>query len=423
MKLRKENTPVITSPAQIMKTYSTYYLNLVLVMTSLTLAQLSLPAQAVFTTESKFTAGDPATDDRFGTSTALSGNAVVVGAPFDDDLGFDAGSAYVFRRASGGWLEQKLLAPDGQAFDNFGAAVAVEGDLVVVGSPGSDSETANDSGAAYLFRWNGDQWIQEAKLTPSDPVPGARFGQSVALEGNTLAIGAYGALDENGTNSGAVYVFVRNGTEWTQQARLTAHDGWRAASFGFAISLSGDTLVSSAFGSHPSGEQGVPGAYIFVRDDTNWTLQTKLTGPRGQAFGFSVAVSGDSVAIGDYFDSERANLSGAVFVYQRSGTTWTFQQKLFPSDPRPQSFFGRAVAVQGNSLIAGALNLSAAYVFRNSESGWTETQRLATIVTSGDQFGTSVALAGNAALVGAPGADTIDTGNSGAAYLYERGGP
>src|SRR5688500_1184741 len=144
-----------------MKNHIASWLNLSLVLAVGTLDELMLPARPPFTTESQFTASDSAADDRFGKSTHEEGYVVVVSAPFDDDLGFNAGSAYVFRRTPDGWLEQKLRAADGQAFDEFGHGVAVEGDLLVVGSPGGDSENATSSGAAYIFRWDGAQWNQE----------------------------------------------------------------------------------------------------------------------------------------------------------------------------------------------------------------------------------------------------------------------
>jgi hypothetical protein len=317
----------------------------------------------------------------------------------------------------GGWFEQKLTAADGQAFDQFGTAVAIEGDLVVVGAPFADSGAATDAGAAYAFTWDGARWNQATKLMPNDPVQAGFFGRSVALEGDTLAIGAYQAVDDNGTNSGAVYVFVRDGTGWTQQAKLTAFDGWSGAWFGFTLGLSGDTLVTSAFNTPPSGVSGTQGAYVFVRDGSNWSLQAKLTAAanRAGAFGFAVDVSGDTVVVSDYLDSEAASFAGAGYLYERNGTMWTLQQKVTASDASAQAFFGRSVSLQGNMLLAGAVRANAAYVFRRSAGRWFEAQKLTGSDGSAEGFGASVDLTGNAALVGAP-----RTGGVGAAYLYAR---
>ncbi len=340
--------------------------------------------------------------DWFGYSVAVSGNTVVVGAPQEDSssLGVNstpnelaagsAGAAYVFSQTGGVWSQEAYLkpaavGPGGQAGDHFGFSVAVSGDTVVVGAIAEDSastgvnstpvEGATDSGAAYVFIRSGGVWSQQAYLKPG--AVGAsqasdEFGWSVAISGDTMAVGAYNeASSTTGINSspnelapgaGAAYVFVRSGGVWNQQAYLKpAAVGTSQANdhFGAAIAVSGDTVVVGAFqedssstgiNSTPNEVAGGAGAaYVFVRSGGVWSQQAYLkpavVGPGGQAghlFGTSVAVSGDTVAVGADHESsstlginstpnDGAGSSGAVYVFTRNAGVWSQQAYVKPS--------------------------------------------------------------------------------------------
>ena len=177
----------------------------------------------VWSLQAKLTAGDAAAGDRFGTSVTLDGDTVLVGAPYDDDGGSDSGSAYVFTRSGTAWsLQAKLTAGDAAAGDGFGTSVALDGDTALVGAYGDD-DSGSASGSTYMFTRSDSAWIQQGKLTAGDAAADDGFGGSVALDGDTALVGAY-EDDDGGSGSGSAYVFTRSGMTWGQQAKLTARD-------------------------------------------------------------------------------------------------------------------------------------------------------------------------------------------------------
>jgi hypothetical protein len=201
--------------------------------------------------------------DFFGNSVSISGDTAVVGAYEDDDDGWSSGSAYVFVRdvTTGTWTEQaKLTASDAAGGDKFGYSVSVSGDTVLIGAYWDD-DAGFQSGSAYVFVRSGSTWTEQAKLTASDGAAGDYFGDSVSVSGDTALIGAY-RDDYAGTYSGSAYVFVRSGSTWTQQAKLTASDGAAWAYFGHSVSVSGDTaLIGAAWDSDAGGNSG--SAYMY----------------------------------------------------------------------------------------------------------------------------------------------------------------
>ncbi|MFQ5741652.1 MAG: FG-GAP repeat protein [Acidobacteriota bacterium] len=277
----------------------------------------TVTAAPLVTSEAKLTARDGAAGDRFGFSVARSGDTVVVGAQLNDDGGRDSGSAYVFQRTGTTWSQQaKLTARDGAAGDRFGASVALSGDTIVVGALGDD-DGGRSSGSAYVFQGSGRSWSQQAKLTASDGAARDRFGDSVALSGDTIVVGAR-SDDDAGRDSGSAYVFQRNGTTWSQQAKLTARDGAAGDLFGDSVALSGDTVaVGVRFDDDAGSSSG--SAYIFQRSERSWSQQAKLTasdGAAGDGFGTSVALSGDTVAVGAFGDDDAGSSSGSAYVYE-----------------------------------------------------------------------------------------------------------
>ena len=403
----------------------------------------------------KLTASDGAAGDFFGWSVAVSGDTVVVGARLDDDNGPNSGSAYVFVEPGGGWagsLTQtaKLTASDGAAVDIFGESVAVSGDTVVVGAP-RDDDNGSASGSAYVFVKPGGGWAgsltQTAKLTASDGADGDQFGESVAVSGDTVVVGAQ-LNDDNGTSSGSAYVFVKPGGGWagslTQTAKLTASDGAAGDQFGWSVAVSGDTvLVGAQLNDDNSTSSG--SAYVFVKPGGGWagslTQTAKLTasdGAAGDQFGYSVAVSGDTVVVGALFDDDNGRDSGSAYVFVEPGGGWagslTQTAKLTASDGAAGDQFGESVAVSGDTVVVGALfdddngtSSGSAYVFVKPGGGWagslTQTAKLtASDAAANDLFGRAVVVSGDTVVVSALFDD--DNGfNSGSAYVFGPAGP
>ena len=318
--------------------------------------------------QAKLTASDAAVSDRFGKSIAVSGDTAAVGAPFDDDAGSSSGSAYVFVRSGSTWSQQaKLTADDGAAFDEFGASVAVSGNTAVVGAP-FDDDAGNSSGSAYVFVRSGSTWIQQAKLTASDAAASDRFGTSIALSGDTVVVGANRADPEGKTNAGAAYVFVRSGSTWGQQAKLTAGDGAAFDRFGRSVAISGDTVVAGANRADLGATTDAGAAYVFVRSDSTWTQQAKLTASDVEdydLFGRSTGISGDTIAVGSHFhkDDGTSAFTGSVYVFQRSLGTWSQQTILTASDAGRPGKFARELSISGDTVLAGARDGESAFVF------------------------------------------------------------
>ncbi|MBE7482746.1 MAG: FG-GAP repeat protein [Polyangiaceae bacterium] len=321
--------------------------------------------------------------------------------------------------------QAKLVPNDGEASDRFSyAAVDVDGDTAIVGAWGDDDKGSN-AGAAYVFVKNGGTWSQQAKLTASDGGANDYFGVVTAVEGDTAIVGAY--QDDNW--QGSAYVFVRNGTTWTQQAKLTAGDPTNGAEFGCRVGISGDTVIVGARWRAPSGA-----AYVFTRSGTTWSQQAKLTsdataggGVSGGGFGWSVDVSGDTALVSAFQDDITATDQGSLFVFTRSGATWSQQAKLVASDAGAGHKLGYWVALQGNTVLAGApfhgSGRGAGYVFFRSGTAWSEQGKLlAADGAAGDNLGNAVAVHGDVAILGAEGDDIGTSANQGSAYLFTRTG-
>ncbi len=363
----------------------------------------------------KLTASDGAASDHFGISVATSGDTAIVGALGNDDNG----SAYVFTRTGTVWGQQdKLTADDGAADDAFGSSVAISGDTVIVGAH-HDDDKGNSSGSAYVFTRTGTVWGQQDKLTADDGTADDAFGRSVAISGDTVIVGAHG----NGDN-GSAYIFVRDAITWSQQAKLTADDGAALDAFGISVGISGDTVI---VGAHNDDDKG--SAYIFVRNGITWSQQDKLTASDGTIldhFGWSVDISGDTVIVGALDDDDNGDSSGSAYVFTRTGTIWSQQDKLTASDGSGGHEFGRSVAISGDAAIAGAHNdddkgnsSGSAYVFTRTGTIWSQQDKLtASDGSADDHFGWSVAISGSTVIVGAYGDE--DNGSlSGSAYVYQ----
>ncbi len=329
-----------------------------------------------------------------------------------------------------GWVQEaKLVADDGAEADRFGVSVAIDGDTIVAGADGND-HSGESSGAAYVFVWNGTTWSQQAKLVSDDLAPADLFGISTSIDADTAVVGAL-KDDDNGSESGSAYVFVRSGDEWTQQAKLVPDDGDVNEEFGWSVAVEGDTAVAGARYDDENG-QWSGSAYIFTRTGSVWTQQTKLPLGLGSAedyFGWSVAVDGNTVVVGAVGDNDNGSDSGSVSVFVWNGSTWEEQTKLLAADGAAGDWLGGAVAIQADTAVAGApyddvdgARCGSAYVFVRSGGGWSQQAKLVpSDCTEWDEFGHSVALDGDTAVIGAH-FDGDNGEYSGSAYVFVRDG-
>jgi RHS repeat-associated protein len=396
-----------------------------LVLALFVAASPAMASTPLLTQETKLTVSTLAAGDQLGSAVSISGTTAVVGAPGDGTKGTNAGAAYVFVRSTSGWaLQQKLLPQTGDGAV-FGNSVAISGDTIVVGAYG-DGTNGSFAGAAYVFVRSGATWSLQQELTAPDGVALDLFGYSVALSSNTLAVGAFGRSDRGGS-SGAVYVFLRTGTTWSLQQKIVPADGAAGDQFGISVALDGDTLVSGAAGAS-NGTVATGTAYVHVRNGAAWSLQQKLlpsSGAAGDLFGSAVAidVSTSTALVGAPQDDATATDAGAVYAFVRAGTTWSQQQKLVASSGSAGDLLGSSTGVQANRAVAGAYRRAsngtdsgAVYVFDRSGATWSVSQTItASDNASGDLFGLAVALGSDGAVVGASG----KSGAAGAAYVFE----
>jgi hypothetical protein len=310
----------------------------------------------------KLIALDGAADDRFAGAVAIDGDTAIVGAAYNDPSGFtNAGAAYVFVRSGDEWVEQaKLTASDAATLNFFGCAVALDGDTAVIGAFWNSHLGFTGAGAAYIFVRTGSVWTEQAKLTASDPAQGDQFGYAVALHGDTAVVGSPSDDHAGGSNAGSVYVFTRSGPgePWTQQARLSAADADADDRFGYRVAIDGDSaLIGTPVDEHSAGANA-GSAYVFVGAGSSWTQQAKLIAPdaaAGDAFGGAVALEGDTAVIGASTDdhSGRTN-AGSAYVFTRAGGAWGQAVKLTASDGEDYDAFGSVVCIREDAILIGA---------------------------------------------------------------------
>ncbi len=377
-------------------------------------AYVFVRSSGVWSQQAYIKAANTEMSDKFGWAVTISGDTLVVGAPFEasnatgvngngaDNSASGSGAAYVFVRSGSTWSQQAYLkASNTGANDNFGATLSISGDTVVVGANAEDSnatgvngngadDSANESGAAYVFVRTGSAWSQQAYLKASNTQIDDHFG-SVSISNDTLVVGAYGE-DSNATGingnqannaaseAGALYVFTRTGSVWSQQAYLKASNTGANDRLGELVALSGDTVVAGA-GGEKSNATGVNGnqanntadyagaAYVFTRSGSTWSQQAYLKASNTNAydyFGGAVAVSGNLIVVGANDEESNATgingnqadnsatTAGAAYVFTRSGSTWTQQAYLKASNTGAGDAFGWTVAADGETVVVGA---------------------------------------------------------------------
>jgi hypothetical protein len=386
---------------------------------------LLTPALASAAPSAQLTAPAPVAYDCFGHSVAVSGNTALVGA-FNHTVGGQgqAGVVYVFTRTGTTWSQQaKLTASDPALQDWFGYSVALSGNTAVVGAYGKTEAGVDFAGAVFVFTRSGTTWTRQAVLQDPTPVKYESFGESVAVYGDTVLIGAPWK-DGTYSRAGTAFVFTRSGTTWTQQAELLRSDTANYDYFGQSVALSRDTALVSVW-----GKNGFAGAAdVFTRSGTTWTQQAELSAPDTDAFGWSVALSGDTALVGARQSTVGSvDSAGNAYVFTRSGTTWTQQAELKASDAATNDEFGASVALSGDSAVVGAWHKTvlgraqagACYLFSRLGTTWSaRTELRDPNAASNDQFGCSVALADTTLFSGADQRTVSGHARAGAAYVY-----
>ena len=389
-------------------------------------------------------AADGAEGDRFGWAVAISGDNALVGAYKDNDYGTGSGAAFVFQRNGLAWEQVVKLsdlnagtADELTAGDEYGKAVAICGDIAVVGARRREESVALDCGAVYVYRRRSSVlWSAETVLHATDFATGDLFGDSVATDGDRIVASAVGKNE----GQGAAYVFRYDpGDEnrWVEEAKLVGSDSQPGDRFGTAVAIDGDSLVIGAI----YVNAGAGAVYLFDFDSAaGWQEAQKLTAvdqggnddsDEHDSFGNSVALSGNRLAVGSkYNDDACPNLnycnSGSVYVFRHAASAWAIESKLVASDAAQGDEFGRSVSLGDTWLLVGAyrgndpgdVETGSAYLYHREGAQWREAVEFnGNQSADADRFGVSVALGGDYAIVGAYSNDDIGS-TAGAGYLF-----
>lgn len=400
----------------------------------------------------RLTAPHPAPLDKFGWSVAISGDTAVVGAP-SEDIAWgsgtlqDAGAVYVFARLGEQWnFQEKIVANNPSAFDNFGISVGIEGNTIVVGANGVEVDKIDNVGAVYVYGRNGYTWSLEKFITDTEPSQDDSFGADVAIGGGIIAVGAPGKDIPTGLpgvdylDAGKAYLyFERDPGKWLLKKELQANDPKMGGSFGSSVDIDSDYLVVGATELNPYEIKDVdlgPGsAYIFAKGK-GWNLDSKIDATvdkRGDAFGYSVAVYGNTVLVGapsadPLMKSYSVTNGGKAYVFNKVAGQWKQTGDIILQDPQPFDHFGRTVDLYGSVALIGAegrsyfdeLRAGAAYLFTQETRGeWTQQTTLRSDAPSDDEaFGRAVAMDGNKLLIGASGSTTSIGVRIGKAFVF-----
>lgn len=371
--------------------------------------------------------------DVFGSSACISGGWAAVGASHDDlsTWNKDYGSVSVYRNTPSGWVpEAKLMASDGESHDWFGSAVALDGDHLIVGAPGVDQGAVLFAGAAYTFRWTGAAWVEEQKLTKASAEYLDSFGISVSVSGNRAVVGIYFDDSAGLANAGRADVFEWDGQAWVLQTSLYPSDAAPGWLFGSAVSISGDRILVGAIGVDDGSTIFAGAAYVFDWNGTSWVEGAKLmaSDPSYKAdFGRSVSLCGDSCAVGGWHNDSVGDSAGSVYVFRRDSSGWVQDVKLRSTITMTGDYFGSSISLVDDMLIVGepgegnALNDNhgCAWLFRRTGGTWERRCRLvASDWAAHDNLGKAVSTDGRTVFVGASGDDPLNRNAAGSVYIY-----
>jgi hypothetical protein len=364
---------------------------------------------------------------KFGSSVAIDGSTLGVGAILADGGAVSSGAAYLFRISDSNDFPQIKLteSDDPHNYDYFGNSLDIIGNALVIGAS-RDDINGTDSGAAYVMRFSYDEntWTisKQTRLTPTEPSAADQFGYSVAISDNRVVVGTYKAE--------AVYVFDDNGSGWDEKAKLSAGDAQGGEKFGSSVAIDGDTLVVGAIkGGNGYAQTG--SAYVFHYDGYAWVEEAKLVAADlgdSDKFGYSVAIEGDTIIVGAPYHDDGESNSGAAYVFRLNAGHWLEVAKLTGSELFENAYFGNSVALSGNTAVVGAykndlldkdnnllVDAGSAHLFRFDGSGWPEKEKLIPYdVEAGDEFGCAVAISGDTVVVGAHKEGDL----AGSAYIF-----
>jgi hypothetical protein len=336
---------------------------------------------------------DGAGGEKFGSSVAIDGSNLGIGAILADGGADNSGAACVFKITDSNNFPQTKLSGNSTAKtgDHFGNSLDISGDTLVIGAHWMDDGDLINSGAAYVVKFSYDEsqdlWDTEGVELAGDPVENAEFGYAVAISGDVVVVGAR-KDSEKGLYSGSVYVFINNGSTWIREAKLYADDAQAQEYFGSSVAIDGDTLVVGAT-KGGEGDLQTGSVYVFEynHNDLVWEQKTELFGDDievGDKFGYSVAIEDDTIIVGAPRHDDSETDSGAAYVFRRDAGTWIQDPNFTGSGLFEKAYFGHSVALSGNTAVVGAyrndldvdsnllVDAGSAYVFRFDGSIWPE---------------------------------------------------
>ncbi|MCP5468620.1 MAG: DUF4215 domain-containing protein [Deltaproteobacteria bacterium] len=371
--------------------------------------------------------------DEFGSSIDIDDNVIIVGAAFDNviDMGVDRGAAYIFEQSGVLWEKKHKLSPNiGQDYENFGSSVGISGSTVVAGAP-SHIEIDQETGAAYIYEKNGDNWEEKLKLVPNTLKDGDAFGSSVAIDNDIIVIGAP-LVDGNGIDSGAVYVYEKNGDNWEQSAILKPDnlDADKYDYYGRVVAISNGTILVGCHNDDHQGNTDSGAAYVYEKVGNAWTQKQKLIANDVDAyvyFGEAIAIHGDSLVVGAYTDVDYGDKRGTVYLFERKNNTWQQSKKFSPEGLKPFDTFGNSLALNEDTLVVGALlddeksqDSGAAYLYHKENGDWTLKRKVTAFdAFFNDQFGSAVAIGNEVIAIAAHWDDNQDNDyNNGSVYIF-----
>jgi hypothetical protein len=374
---------------------------------------------------------NPNQNDYFGIGVDIDGDYACIGSPYDDTNDGNKGAVYVFHKSNGVWTYQDILQPDSTS-ENFAVSftsLSIHGDTIAVGAQANDTG-GTDFGAVYVFRRNGTSWSKEAKLQSTDVQTSDNFGSGVGIYGDYIVAGAY-AEDSGGSRAGSAYIFKRTDTTWQQTDKIQSGDQSIDDKFGIDCKIYGDYVIVSAPEEDIAGSE-YGAAYIFKKNaDETWSKTETLLASDGaylDRIGYSVGIYDEYAIVGAQLkDNGGTNRGGAYIFKKNADESWSEQAILTSDDPIDNYSFGTSVYIKGNYAIVGEPGVDAntggfMYVFERSGSTWTQIKKFQ--VTNGQDanFGYSVAISGDTILSGAP-YDDVKSGNAGACYIFNKTPP
>lgn len=302
---------------------------------------------------------------------------------------------WVFQKVNGEWIEKAILIPN--EIEKFSASVvALHDNYAIIGS----TETDSRAGAAYIFKREGENWRQTAKLTPTERTDSYFFGQSVAIYGDYAVIG-----EGSDAGYGAAYIFKREGENWTEQVKLTAEPFQQFDTFGQSVAIQDGRVIVGAY----QGEK----VHVYKQESDQWIREAVLTAPNSDGFGIDIDIDEDWIIVGDFDNNRAVEEGGAVHFFKREGTNWNLHSTKTALNTKEGNRFGFRVAISGSNAIISSQNNNGnsetglAHIFQFDGIDWIEREKRVS-PKGDDRYGCAVEISEEEAFVGAYAADDID---------------